>query len=207
MIKVNIEQGSEAWHDIRLGRVTATRFKDLMAGDSTKSYKDLITDLACEMITNKAEETYTNAIMERGIELESEAAKLYDSIFELESEEVGFCMFDDNNPLHEWVGISPDRLVGELGGLEIKCPLRKTHLNYIKADKLPSEYRHQIQSSMYVTGLQWWDFMSYYPGMKPFIIRVYPDKELHEEYAIRLFETIELIKAEINIYKQYDYLK
>lgn len=206
MIKVNIEQGSEAWYQIRLGRITGTKFKDLVAGESTATYKDLITDIAGEIITQTGEESYSNASMERGKDLEPEAAKEYDSIFDLQSEEVGFCLFDEDDKFHEWVGVSPDRLIGEDGGLEIKCPLRKTHINYIKANKLPTPYVKQVQGCLFVTGRKWWDFMSYYPGMKPFIIRVYSDLELHKLFIERLEKFIQDVKVEIEAYNNYDYL-
>lgn len=204
MIKVNIDQGSEAWYQIRLGRITGTRFKDLVAGESTKTYQDLITDIAGEIITQTGEETYSNALMERGKELEPEAAKEYESIFDIESEEVGFCLFDEDDKFHDWVGVSPDRLIGEDGGLEIKCPLRKTHINYIKANRLPAEYIKQVQGCLFVTSRKWWDFMSYYPGMKPFIIRVYPDLELHKIFIERLEKFINDVKQEIKAYNVYD---
>ena len=66
MIIWNLEQKSEAWHEARCGRVTGTRFKSLVSGETTQTYKDLVTNMACEIITRKQEETYTSADMERG---------------------------------------------------------------------------------------------------------------------------------------------
>ena len=85
MIKHNIEQRSEAWHHIRLGRITGTLFNDLMCKTDLKSYQDLITDIAGEIITEEEEtiESYSNAIMERGIELEQEAIQSYENIFDI----------------------------------------------------------------------------------------------------------------------------
>ena len=68
-------------------------------------------------------------------------------------------------------------------------------------------YKNQVQSSLWITGRKWWDFMSYYPDMKPFIIRVFPDKELHLKYEEMLRESILLIKNKIEIYKNYSFLK
>ena len=59
MIIHNIEQRSEAWHQVRCGRVTGTRFKNLVSKETTDSYKDLLTNIACEIITGKQEETYS----------------------------------------------------------------------------------------------------------------------------------------------------
>lgn len=196
-----MEQGSEAWFEARCGLITATRIASMMAGESTKTYKDLITDLAGEIITGEVEESYSNAIMERGTELEPFARGEYESIFDTEVKEVGFVL---SEKYKDWLGVSPDGLTTD-GGLEIKCPLRKTHINYIEANRLPNEYKWQVQGSLFVTGLPHWDFMSYYPNMKPFILRVYPDKEMHLDIEQRLIKTIANVKAKIKMYKNYNY--
>jgi putative phage-type endonuclease len=203
MIKIHVEQKSEAWFLLRLGRITGTRFAALMAGESTDTYKGLITDLAGEIITGEAEESYSNAIMERGTELEPDARNLYVEICE-DAEEVGMCLRDEDDPLYEWIGVSPDGMTAE-GLLEIKCPLRKTHLNYIEKDVFPNQYKWQVQGQLFVTGLPYCDFMSYCPSMKPFIIRVYPDKEMHEQISERLFTTILKIKEKIKTYEKYNF--
>ena len=204
MIFHNIEQRSEAWHDIRLGRITGTCFKSLVAKDSTATYQDLITDIACEIITGRAEESYTNEIMQRGIDTEPIARKEYENIFGVEVKQSGFITPDEDHKYHDWVGISPDGLV-ENGILEIKCPLMKTHLNYIYADRLPTDYRYQVQGQLFVTGLEFCDFMSYVEGMKPFIIRVLPELELFKEFETRLDVAIEQIKDKILKYNSYNF--
>ena len=207
MIKFDIEQRSEAWYAARCGRVTGTRFASLMAGEGTKTHKDLVADIVTEIITERMEETYSNAIMERGIEMESEARKEYESIFETTIEQCGFIIPDEDNKYHDWVGCSPDGLTEDGGLIEIKCPLMKTHLNYISKGILPSEYKYQVQGQLFVTGLKYCDFVSYVEGMNPFIIRILPDIKLHEEYKIRLDDLIQKVKSEIEIYEQYDYYK
>lgn len=203
MIKYNIEQGSEAWHDIRTGKFTASIFSDVVAGESTDTYKKLIISIAGQIISGISEPTYSNADMERGIELEPFAAIQYEEIMQgLDVVKCGFISPDDEL-LSKWVGVSPDRLVGDDGGLEIKCPRMVTHLNYIKANRLPNEYKWQVQGSLFVTGLDWWDFMSFYPNMKPFLIRVYPDLEMHDTLDKRLRKAIEDVQKEIEIYNQY----
>ena len=203
MIIHNIEQKSEAWHELRVGRITSTRFKQLMAGESTQTYKDLITNLACEILTNRQEEGYFSEDMLRGVELEPVARMLYEEIFEVQVKEIGFITPDEDNKYAEWVGISPDGMLDE-GMIEIKCPKAKTHLEYIEANKLPSEYRHQVQGQLYVTGAKFCDFMSYCEGMKPFIIRVYPDHELFKEFEARLDKLIVEVKEKLNKYNQYE---
>lgn len=207
MIVWNLEQKSEAWHEARCGRVTGTRFKNLVSGESTQTYKDLVTNMACEIITRKQEETYTSADMERGIELEPVARGLYSEITGFDVKEIGFISPDENTPYAEWVGISPDGVLPDMGLLEIKCPKARTHMEYIEADKLPTEYRYQVQGQLFVTGFEYCDFMSYAEDMKPFIKRVYPDLELFKEFEKRLDKLIIDVRNKLTIYNNYDYLK
>jgi putative phage-type endonuclease len=177
----------------------------MMAG-STQGYKDLITNIACEIITGRMEETYSNAIMEYGLETEPEARKEYESIFGTEVITAGFIMRDEDDKYHNWIGISPDGLIDK-GIIEIKCPLMRTHLEYIETDKLPYEYRNQVQGQLFVTGFEFCDFMSYVPGMKPFIIRVYPDTDLFKEFELKLDKLIEQVENKLELYNKYEYLK
>lgn len=206
MIIHNIEQHSEAWYSLRCGRVTGTRFKSLMAGETTATYKDLITQLACEIITGQQEDAYVSADMERGTMLEPVAREAYEMEFGQEVKQVGFITPDDSE-FAEWVGISPDGMLQDGGLLEIKCPKYKTHLEYIEADKLPSEYRYQVQGQLFVTEAPYCDFMSYAVNMKPFIVRVYPDTELFSQFEIRLRKLIEEVQTKLNIYQNYSHLK
>ena len=206
MIIHEMEQGSEAWFSIRCGRVTGTRFKELTMGESTKGYQDLVSNIVCEMITGKKEETYINATMEKGIETEPIARAEYQNIFDIDVTQVGFITPDEDTKYHEWIGISPDGIIPGLKGLlEIKCPLMKTHLGYIEENRLPSEYRYQVQGQLFVTGYDYCDFMSFVEGMKPFIIRVYPDTKLFEEFEKRLDILIEQVKEKLTKYHSYDY--
>lgn len=204
MIIHEIEQQSEAWFEARCGRVTGTRFKALVAGETTATYKDLVTNIACEIITRKAEETYSNANMEHGLETEPIARNEYVVLFDKAVREVGFITPDEDNKYHHWVGISPDGIMEDKGILEIKCPLMRTHLEYIEAGKLPSEYRYQVQGQLFVTGFDYCDFMSYVEGMKPFVIRVYPDIELFKEFELRLDRLIEQVDEKLIKYEKYD---
>lgn len=201
MIVLNIEQGSEAWFEHRCGRITGTRFKALMSGESTQGFKDLITTVAGEILSNEVEETYSNADMERGKDLEPFARKEYESIFETKVKEYGFVLPDEDKFYHEYVGVSPDG-----HKLEIKCPKMKTHLNYIEKGVFPNDYKWQVQGQLFVTGWDYIDFMSYYPNLKPFIIRVKPDNEMHQQIEDRLKIAIELIKNKISKYNEYDYM-
>jgi len=203
MIIIDCEQRSEAWHQVRLGRFTASKFSDVMAGETTETYKGLIVDIAGEILTGEAEEGYTSADMERGVELEPEARYEY-SLIAGDVIEIGFVIPDETDELHDFVGVSPDGFIND-GILEIKCPKLKTHLNYIRANVLPNAYKWQVQGQLMITGAKWCDFMSYYPKLKPFIIRVLPDLKMQEELRARLLSSIEKVKETIEIYNNYEF--
>lgn len=205
MIIYNIEQHSEAWHEARCGRVTGTRFKNLVSKETTDSYKDLVTNIACEIITGEAEETYVSPAMQYGIETEPEARREYETITDAIVTQVGFVIPDEEHKYHNWIGISPDGLLSNDGILEIKCPLARTHFEYIERGVLPAEYRYQVQGQLFVTGFNYCHFMSYVPGMKPFIIEVLPDAELFELFNQRLDKLILEVQEKLYKYHNYKY--
>ena len=171
---INIEQGTQEWHEARKGVVTGSRFKDVVTpakGELSTSSKKYMYELVAERM-GATVEFFSNAHMERGTELENDARTAYEFIKDCEVSEVGFCL-DDN----KIIGISPDGLIGEDGGLEIKCPKETTHISYLDDGGLPLIYKPQVQGSMWVTGRKWWDFMSYHPQLPPLIIRVHRDEE------------------------------
>lgn len=175
MITVKVEQGTDAWFALRAGIPTASKFSDIITtkGELSKSSKKLSYQLAGERITGVKEDSYQNAIMLRGIEMEDEARRLYSFVTGQTVDEVGVVYQNKDKRF----SCSPDGLVGDDGGLEIKCPTLSVHVEYLLGDKLPTTYFQQLHGSMFVTGRRWWDFMSYYPGMPPFIKRVKWDAE------------------------------
>lgn len=204
MIISKMDQNSESWYEIRIGKITGTRFKDLMAGKSTGAYSGLLAEVTAEILTNEVDEHYKNIYMERGKDLEDDALIQYHEVTDYTVNQVGFIQPDKSEEFSEWIGISPDGLVsidGEIiGGVEVKCPLMKTHIGYLIKEKLPNEYKHQVQGFLFVSQLEWLDFMSYHPSLEPFIIRVLPDLELHEQYRARLREFIFEVKSTIDKY-------
>lgn len=180
-------QGSPEWHAAKLGVASASNFSKILAKGQGKTRKAYMLRLAAEILSSEPQETYSNAAMERGIEIEPQAREYYEGLNGVKVEQVGFCKLDDN------IGCSPDGLVGTDGGIEIKCPNTTTHITYILADKLPSEYVAQVQGSLWVTDRKWWDFLSFGPRLKgrPFwSIRVYRDEAYINKLAIEVNQFI-----------------
>lgn len=198
---INLEQGTQEWHDARKGVVTGSRFKDVVTpskGDLSKSSKKYMYELVAERM-GATVEFFSNEHMERGNELEDDARTAYEFIKDCEVIEVGFCLGDN-----KIIGVSPDGLIGTDGGLEIKCPKETTHISYLDDGGLPLIYKPQVQGSMWVTGRKWWDFMSYHPMLPPLIVRVFRD----EEYISKMDKVItefsnDMIKLEEKIKNKY----
>jgi len=208
MIKHLMEQRSEAWHNIRLTRITGTGFKDLMASKTTAAYQNLIANIVAQIITGKSNEAgYINEAMQNGIDTEPIAANYYEELFDCKLEEVGFVTPDESNKYHEWVGVSPDRLTEDGGIVEIKCPFASTHLYYLmNPGKLPSTYKWQVYGQLFVTGAKYCDFFSFVPDMKPFILRVYPDESIFNEIEKELDIFIPKVNELLTAYNKYEFI-
>ena len=168
------EQGSPEWLAARLGIPSASMFAKLVTtkGIWSASADAYINQLVAERLTGEREEVFQSHHMLRGTELEPDARDLYSLMSDAEVTEVGFCLHDTLA-----AGCSPDGLIGEDGGLEIKCPAPSTHVEYLRGGVLPSKYKQQVMGCLWITGREWWDFVSYHPTMKPLIVRVERDEE------------------------------
>lgn len=192
---INIEQGTPEWLEVRKGVITGSRFKDVITpakAEFSKSSNSYMYELVAERM-GATVSFYQNEYMQRGNELEPAARTAYEFIKDCEVLQVGFCLDDS-----KLIGVSPDGLIGEDGGLEIKCPKETTHISYLDDGGLPLIYKPQVQGSMWITGRKWWDFMSYHPSLPPLIIRIMRDDEYiakMQEHITRFsFDVLELEK-------------
>jgi len=198
-----MEQGTPEWFNSRLGKVTASRVADVLAtiksGESA-SRRNYRMQLVCERLTGKKEETFTNAHMERGIELEPIARSLYEMDSGLFVKEIAFV----EHPTIEMAGCSPDGLVSEDGLIEIKCPTVANHIESITGKPVgtvPSKYIPQIQFQLACTGRAWCDFVSFNnelpEHLQLFVKRVYRDDEyianMEKEVAYFLNEVADTV--------------
>ena len=187
-------QSSEEWKQIRLGKVTASKFSAVLAKGAGKTRKAYMTTLATEKLTGLQQESYTSGAMEWGKEQEPFARQYYETLNGLKVKQVGFV------ELNEWVGYSPDSLVGDDGCLEIKCCNSTTHITTILSEKMPSKHKAQVQGGLWVTGRKWCDFISYDPRVKSrpfFSIRIDRDEKYIKELEIQITMFVEELKSMI----------
>lgn len=158
-----MEQRSAEWFAARLGCVTASRVKDVMAsgrgGAPSATRKNYMMELLCERLTGQSggADLSRNAAVQRGVELEPFACMAYEADKGLMVVETGLVM----HPTIAGFGASPDGLVGDDGVLEIKCPNTATHIATMQSERHDPQYEWQMLAQMACTGRAWADFVSY----------------------------------------------
>lgn len=176
----DIEQGSEEWHALRCGILTASEMKFIVTPTLKPASNDKerahLFELLGQRITRHTEPRYISDDMLRGQDDEIESCIRYSENF-APVDSCGFITNDDHGFV---IGYSPDGLVGNEGLIECKSRRQKFQVETILADKVPDEYMLQIQTGLLVTGREWLDFVSYCAGLPMFIKRVFPDEKYQD---------------------------
>jgi hypothetical protein len=187
---ISCEQGSPEWFAARLGLPTASEFSTVMAkgkdGGKSLTRKTYMLKLAGEILTGEPMESYSNQHMERGKEQEAEAREAYELMRDVDCQQVGFIVNGDK-------GCSPDSLIGDDGGLEIKTALPHIQVERLLKGDLPAEHRAQVQGVMWVAERKWLDFVSYCPRLPLLIVRVPRD----DGYIATLAGAVKEFNAEL----------
>ena len=190
---INCIQGSDEWHDARLGKITASRVSDILPGKSgykVAREKYLVT-LICEILTGEVRETFVPSwAMQHGIDVEQAARSSYEVFVSDFLEQPGFIIHDT----YDFLGCSPDGMRKNEIGVEIKCPNSEVHLNTILhhaagEKSIPPNYYTQIQTSLLCTGFDEWDYVTYDN-------RFSQNLQLHVQSVMRDEEHIKLIETE-----------
>lgn len=185
MIELDVEQGSPEWVAARLGIPTASQFHRLItpktrkASSQSAGYRN---ELLAEWLFGLPADAAKSGYMDRGGELEADAAAWYEMRNDCDTRKLGFALRDDRR-----VGCSPDRMVGDRGGLEIKCRSAPIHIGYLLGDA--DEAYCQVQGCMWVCEREWWDFLAYHPLMPAYSARIERDDAFiaQLEIAVNLF--------------------
>lgn len=169
-------QRSAEWFSARVGCLTASAVADILpsvkalkSGEVKKTYRDsretLKDVIIAERLSGEPRNTFTTAAMQWGIDHEDEARDWY----QVETGELVDLTGFINHPSVQWLGASPDGLVGDDGLIEIKCPASHTHIKYVKSirrGEVPDDYKPQMLLQLIVTGRQWCDFITYDPRVR-----------------------------------------
>lgn len=175
MKALDLEQGSEAWHQARCGSLGASTLHEAVARTKTgwgASRANRLAALVIEQLTGQTLETYQNAAMQHGIDTEPEARIAYEFYANVDVAKVGLVLHPTIGGTHA----SPDGLVGNDGLLEIKCPQPAQHLSTLLGEAIADKYMVQMQWQMRCCDRTWCDFASYSPAfpesMRLHVVRV-----------------------------------
>ena len=174
----DVQQGSDEWKRLRLGKITGTRIKDALGANNLK----LVDELIAETVSDEIEEdAYLSASVQRGKEYEPIAIKAYEEVRGCRVKRIGFV----TSKQRPWLGLSPDGcIVEERRGLEIKCPDTDTHVRYIRMNQLPNEHKYQAFAAFLVCPhMEELDFVSYDNrfSIKPIWIHTVRRKDIQAE--------------------------
>ncbi len=191
MIIHDVIQGSDSWHAIRCGIPTTSRFKDILTSggktgkpklsESSDGYMaELLVEWAfgmpIEQVNSREigedQERKPSIWMARGNEMEPHAVAAYEMANEVKTRAVGFVTTNDLR-----IGSSPDRLVGEHGAAEFKCPKAETHMGSMLEEWIPTIYKPQVQGQLWVCELDWDDWTTYFPGLPLLSVRAERDED------------------------------
>jgi predicted phage-related endonuclease len=195
-----IDQRSEAWFAERAGKITASRMHDVMLPRDREPFKsgprkghpkpppkaltDYAYQLAAERLTGRPRKQIKAAALQWGQDVEPAAVAAYQAET---GEIVTMCGFVQH-PEYDFIGASPDFLVNDDGGGEIKSPeSSEVHLETLLVG-LPPEHIEQIQGGLWVTGRQWWDFVSFHPDF-PDHLRTYIQRVQRDDSYIAQLES------------------
>jgi predicted phage-related endonuclease len=195
---INADQRSPEWFLARAGRLTGSRAADMLAtiksGESA-ARRDYRLQLVCERLTGQPQEdTFVNAAMQRGIDLEPLARAAYEAKTGNVAVQTGFL----SHVTHR-AGCSLDGHVDHFAGIvELKCPKSATHLRYLRDGVLPKEYVPQVTHNSWIAGADWVDFLSYddrFPSdLQVFYVRVLvKDLDIagYEQSALAFLQEVE----------------
>lgn len=193
---IDCDQNSDTWIRARMGIPTASQFATILAkgrdGGASVGRRTYMLKLAGEIITGEPMESFSNQHTDRGHEFEPEARDLYAFQTGAQLERIGFIK-------NGKAGASPDSLIGEDGGAEIKTKLPHLLAEILLKDEFPPEHKAQVQGTLWITGRQWWDIAVYWPGMPLFVKRTQRD----EPYIQKIATEVDRFNAELQQTVEY----
>jgi len=164
---IDCEQRSSEWFAHRKGVLTASQFGDWLTKSGKVAEKARLTAASkclAEAVGYPDPPPYETDDMRRGVELEPYALGAFRRQMDFAVDTIGFA-----KSIHGSFGCSPDGIMDNGEGVEIKCPRMSKIIQYIALDELPDEYKAQVHGSMAVTGAKAWWFVAYHPSSPLFV--------------------------------------
>jgi len=178
----DVKQGTAEWLACRAGIPTASELDSLVSPTGKIRTGETPHTYLCRKLAERWQgfplPSFSGGVMEQGAILESEALPYFQLTRGVAVERIGFITTDDGS-----FGCSPDGLLPDGSGLEIKCPQPPNHLRWLLAGVLPPDHALQCHGGMYATGAKRWTFLSYCRGFPEFVVEVEHDPIIHDTIA------------------------
>lgn len=187
------QQGTEEWAALRIGIPTASQFHRILTPKTMKpsaSARGYLYELCAEWLLGMALDGGSSAFMDRGTGLEPQARAWYAFHREVDVQKVGFATTDDG-----LAGASADGLVGDDGGIEIKCKSIVEHVAALQEPADESEHRAQVQGGMLIYERLWWDRVYYHPSLPSLVVRIERDDDYIARFAPALAAFTEQLRS------------
>lgn len=178
---MELEQGTDEWHDLRRGILTASELHKILTPTlriaSNDKERAHLFELVAQRVSGFTEPAFISFDMMRGKEDEVLARMAYSEHFA----EIHDCGFVTNDSFGFTLGYSPDGLIGDDGLWECKSRAPKyqvqTILDHVApgGTTIPADYVIQCQAGLLISMREWLDFTSYCGGLPMITIRVWPD--------------------------------
>lgn len=201
-----MEQRSPEWYAVRLGKATASNFKNILAvlksGGEAAARRNYRAQLVVERLTGAQAERFKSEFMDWGTETEDLARLAYTLRTGNVVDEVGFIE-------HSFLmaGASPDGLIGGDGTTEIKCYNTANHIQALRDNAMPSEHIPQVQGQLWISERKWCDFVSFEPTLPEnaqlFVQRIYRDDDYIQNLKVAVALFLDEVTEEEAFIRQY----
>ena len=178
------EQRSPEWYAARNRRITASRFHVVLGKHTSAGYRNYLRDVAEAIrgVPSFDDIAEPKPWFAHGVEWEQQARAQYEFHRGIDVAVPGLIV----HPEIPYVAGSPDGLVGEDGGIDIKC--HKSLGEYQKCVGelvLPSRHIAQVQGYLWITGRKWWDLVDFYrddsgDDIRMYIVSAERDERYHD---------------------------
>lgn len=197
----DVVQGSEDWHALRLGRLGGSDAHALLVNGKSENgigegLKTILYKKVAEIVAGWTASEFVNSDMERGLELEPLARRCYEDTHMLTVRQIGYIS------LGEYIGYSPDGLVGEDGLIEIKCPAAPEFVRFSLERAIDPKHLAQMHWGMFVSGRSWCDYVVYHPDFanEMVVTRVLSDADVIARIGQKVKVYNDTIEAALSIF-------
>ena len=181
---IDCQQGTQEWFAARCGLVTASEVDALVTPKFAIRKGAGVDSYVCKKVAEKLLGWSADMLapvgswaMDQGQIVEKIALPWFEFQYNCTVRRVGFCACD-SGPYAGRIGCSPDGIVGDSEGLEVKSPQPPKMVEYLLAGVVPEDYLAQIHFSMLVTGFASWRFVAYSRHFDALVVKVARDEAI-----------------------------